>query len=238
MNRRCCKAFKKSIKYSSSYLLMTYVSLITSKSTMIHWYDFLFFIHKITLENLFICKCMDFSIYNQILGDNKNEAIQVFCYLMLILLTYLAEAIEYAKKGCIDTCGEVMIPFPLGIASNCSLNEWYMVDCNASTPYLYALDNLEVLSINLENKQSLLMSHKCLISGIIILSQVSTLVTVLLYFQNRITYSLLQGVVLLLSWKIGKWSADVQLLATMILLSMKAFFVLASIAAKQRFVMI
>lgn len=95
---------------------------------------------------------MDFSIYNQILGDNKNEAIQVFCYLMLILLTYLAEAIEYAKKGCIDTCGEVMIPFPLGIASNCSLNEWYMVDCNASTPYLYALDNLEVLSINLEEQ--------------------------------------------------------------------------------------
>ncbi|KAD7478327.1 hypothetical protein E3N88_01463 [Mikania micrantha] len=62
------------------------------------------------------------------------------------------ETSKYAKTGCNDTCGNVRIPYPLGIGAACSANEWYIVDCNHSTPHLSALNNLEVLSVNLENQ--------------------------------------------------------------------------------------
>ncbi|KAI7751110.1 hypothetical protein M8C21_020515, partial [Ambrosia artemisiifolia] len=55
-----------------------------------------------------------------------------------------------AKPGCKDTCGNVSIPYPFGIGADCSINKWYIVDCNSSTPYLPAL-NLKVLGINLKN---------------------------------------------------------------------------------------
>ncbi|KAD1982854.1 hypothetical protein E3N88_42070 [Mikania micrantha] len=64
----------------------------------------------------------------------------------------LEETSKYAKTGCNDTCGNVRIPYPLGIGAACSANEWYIVDCNHSTPHLSALNNLEVLSVNLENQ--------------------------------------------------------------------------------------
>ncbi|KAL8246562.1 hypothetical protein R6Q59_007778 [Mikania micrantha] len=66
--------------------------------------------------------------------------------------TVLEETSKYAKTGCNDTCGNVRIPYPLGIGAACSANEWYIVDCNHSTPHLSALNNLEVLSVNLENQ--------------------------------------------------------------------------------------
>lgn len=34
----------------------------------------------------------------------------------------------------------------------CELNPWYVVDCNSSTPYLPALNHLQLLSVNLENQ--------------------------------------------------------------------------------------
>ncbi|GJT04232.1 wall-associated receptor kinase-like protein 1 [Tanacetum coccineum] len=49
-------------------------------------------------------------------------------------------------------CGEVMIPYPFGIGSNCPLNEWYTVDCNSSKPYLSAFNNLEILNVSLEQQ--------------------------------------------------------------------------------------
>nr|XP_043631074.1 wall-associated receptor kinase-like 1 [Erigeron canadensis] len=73
--------------------------------------------------------------------------------IILILLTLpLTEALDYAKEGCEDTCGGVTIPFPFGIGANCSVNQWYVVDCNSSIPYLSAFNNLEVLSIDLETQ--------------------------------------------------------------------------------------
>ncbi|GKB57704.1 ribonuclease H-like domain, reverse transcriptase, RNA-dependent DNA polymerase [Tanacetum coccineum] len=59
---------------------------------------------------------------------------------------------NYAKPGCNDTCGKVRIPYPFGIGANCSVNKWYTIDCNSSTPYLSALNHLEVLGVDLENQ--------------------------------------------------------------------------------------
>ncbi|KAK1411216.1 hypothetical protein QVD17_37762 [Tagetes erecta] len=56
----------------------------------------------------------------------------------------------YVKTGCMDKCGDVRIPYPFGIGAECSINQWYIVDCNSSTPYLRAL-NVEVLGVTLKN---------------------------------------------------------------------------------------
>ncbi|KAL8246596.1 hypothetical protein R6Q59_007812 [Mikania micrantha] len=81
------------------------------------------------------------------------KQVQVFCILILILITISStEAIDYAKNGCNDTCGFLRIPYPFGIGASCSANKWYVVDCNSSTPYLSAFNNMEVLDVNLEEE--------------------------------------------------------------------------------------
>ncbi|MFS7897558.1 putative wall-associated receptor kinase, galacturonan-binding domain-containing protein [Helianthus anomalus] len=71
-------------------------------------------------------------------------------YHLLIFLSL--ETPKYAKKGCRDKCGDVMIPYPFGIGASCSINKWFNVDCNSSTPYLPALKNLEVLKVHIGNQ--------------------------------------------------------------------------------------
>ncbi|KAK1410832.1 hypothetical protein QVD17_37373 [Tagetes erecta] len=61
------------------------------------------------------------------------------------------ETPKYAKTDCNDTCGNVRIPYPFGIGANCSLNQWYHVDCISSIPYLRALNHLQVLMVDLKN---------------------------------------------------------------------------------------
>ncbi|CAH1433429.1 unnamed protein product [Lactuca virosa] len=56
------------------------------------------------------------------------------------------------EAGCKDMCGNVRIPYPFGIGTGCYINKWYAVDCNSSTPYLSAINNLELLSVNFENQ--------------------------------------------------------------------------------------
>ncbi|KAK9062327.1 hypothetical protein SSX86_019513 [Deinandra increscens subsp. villosa] len=78
---------------------------------------------------------------------------QAYHLLILLSLTATSTAIPtYSMTGCKDTCGNVMIPYPFGIGANCSVNQWYTVDCNSSTPYLPALNHLEVLGVNLDDQ--------------------------------------------------------------------------------------
>ncbi|CAH1436754.1 unnamed protein product [Lactuca virosa] len=81
------------------------------------------------------------------------KKLQVFRIVISILLsTASTEALDYAKTGCKDSCGGIEIPFPFGIGSNCSVNEWYAIDCNSSKPYLSAFHNLEVSSVSLQEQ--------------------------------------------------------------------------------------
>ncbi|PWA42252.1 wall-associated receptor kinase [Artemisia annua] len=62
------------------------------------------------------------------------------------------ELLKYAKTGCKDKCGNMTIPYPFGIGKKCSLNKWYNIDCKSSTPFISALNNLEIVGIDLENQ--------------------------------------------------------------------------------------
>ncbi|KAM0056279.1 putative wall-associated receptor kinase, galacturonan-binding domain-containing protein [Helianthus debilis subsp. tardiflorus] len=72
-------------------------------------------------------------------------------FILVILFSSTTTSIaSYSKDGCEDMCGKVRIPFPFGIGTSCSVNRWYTVDCNSSTPYLSAFNHLQVLGVNLE----------------------------------------------------------------------------------------
>ncbi|KAM0038312.1 putative wall-associated receptor kinase, galacturonan-binding domain-containing protein [Helianthus debilis subsp. tardiflorus] len=78
-------------------------------------------------------------------------------YLLLLfslLLTATPPALAiYAKTGCSDRCGNVIIPYPFGIGAGCAINSWYMVDCKNLTPYLSVLNNhLELLRVDLRDQ--------------------------------------------------------------------------------------
>ncbi|KAJ0704004.1 putative protein kinase RLK-Pelle-WAK family [Helianthus annuus] len=87
---------------------------------------------------------------------NKNmKQFQVFYILILILIAKSSAEYypdDYAKKGCNVTCGNVSIPYPFGIGATCSVNKWYVIDCNSSIPYLSAFNNMEVLGVSLEEQ--------------------------------------------------------------------------------------
>ncbi|KAL8193853.1 hypothetical protein R6Q57_026095 [Mikania cordata] len=87
-------------------------------------------------------------------------------YRLLIFLSLTSTAVsKYAKTGCNDTCGNVTIPYPFGIGADCSINPWYTVDCNSTTPYLTALDHLELLRVDLDNQTVIVSTHTPTISN-------------------------------------------------------------------------
>ncbi|GJY75603.1 wall-associated kinase family protein [Tanacetum coccineum] len=90
-------------------------------------------------------------------GTNKNMDLITH---HLVLTSDIADFPKYARTGCNDTCGNVRIPFPFGIGAKCSLNEWYNVDCDSSTPYLSSLNHLEVLDVDLGYQTVTVKMHK------------------------------------------------------------------------------
>ncbi|KAL9995444.1 putative protein kinase RLK-Pelle-WAK family [Helianthus debilis subsp. tardiflorus] len=74
-------------------------------------------------------------------------------YLLIFLSITSVSVSKFAKTGCNDTCGNnVTIPYPFGIGTDCSANQWYIVECKSSTPYLSALNHLEFLGVDLNNQ--------------------------------------------------------------------------------------
>ncbi|KAK6134164.1 hypothetical protein DH2020_032114 [Rehmannia glutinosa] len=70
----------------------------------------------------------------------------------LCLTTTLALAISISKPGCQEKCGNITIPYPFGIGSECSANSNFTVICqnstNPPTPFLSSI-NMEALNISM-----------------------------------------------------------------------------------------
>ena len=76
-------------------------------------------------------------------------------FLLLLAVAYgLAEgAPPMAKHNCPDRCGNVSIPYPFGIGSNCFMHKKYEIVCNgvaAAKAFLPSI-NMEVLEINISD---------------------------------------------------------------------------------------
>ncbi|KAG5562333.1 hypothetical protein RHGRI_005160 [Rhododendron griersonianum] len=87
----------------------------------------------------------------------EGEILEFKMFQIIFLLLWLttAESVaEYhlAKPGCQERCGNIDIPYPFGIGSNCSIADGFTVTCNHSfnppKPFIDNI-NLEVLQISL-----------------------------------------------------------------------------------------
>ncbi|KAK1566853.1 hypothetical protein Q3G72_004899 [Acer saccharum] len=80
-----------------------------------------------------------------------------------LLINVLAKiSLPISKPNCPSSCGNVSIPFPFGIGSNCYLNDSFAVDCKFDhhKPFLRSI-NLEVLNITLPDF-GILVNHPVL----------------------------------------------------------------------------
>ena len=57
----------------------------------------------------------------------------IFFLLFLVPEIATVSALIMARPNCQDTCGNISIPFPFGIRTGCSMNDWFSVDCNETT---------------------------------------------------------------------------------------------------------
>lgn len=81
-----------------------------------------------------------------------------FIFFFLVLLPLgSTSCISTQKPGCPDRCGDISIPYPFGVGSDCSLEASFNITCNTSSnphkPYLN-IDNekiLQVVDIKLDN---------------------------------------------------------------------------------------
>nr|TKS09215.1 kinase family protein [Populus alba] len=75
-----------------------------------------------------------------------------------------------AKPNCKDTCGNISIPFPFGIGTGCSMNDWFSVDCNKTTAdspsraFLSRI-NMEVLEISIRYGDPMVRVNSPIISS-------------------------------------------------------------------------
>ncbi|XP_047942302.1 wall-associated receptor kinase-like 10 isoform X2 [Salvia hispanica] len=59
--------------------------------------------------------------------------LQLIISIFLILPPSLLSAALHAKPGCLDRCGDLLIPYPFGVGPNCNLNPYFDINCDSST---------------------------------------------------------------------------------------------------------
>lgn len=73
---------------------------------------------------------------------------QLFCiFLFFFSVSPAFSTALNAKPGCPDHCGDLLVPYPFGVGSDCSLNPHFNINCNTSKAYLSIIDK-QVVEIN------------------------------------------------------------------------------------------
>ncbi|KAL2482001.1 wall-associated receptor kinase-like 8 [Forsythia ovata] len=89
-----------------------------------------------------------------------SALLQIFLFFTVLAVAVAPPpsiASESTKPGCQRRCGNLEIPCPLGIGSNCSLNPYpyFNISCNTSSnppkPYLFDIGPFEIYNYEVVN---------------------------------------------------------------------------------------
>lgn len=81
-------------------------------------------------------------------GMKVGWVIGVFSTLFFTTTTTLV-AVSLSFPSCQEKCGNITIPYPFGVDSNCSANSSFTVTCKDSTTPILSSINMEVINISL-----------------------------------------------------------------------------------------
>ena len=94
----------------------------------------------------------------------------IFFLLFLVPEIATVSALIMARSNCSESCGNISIPFPFGIGTGCSMNDWFSVDCNKTTAdspsraFLSRI-NMEVLEISIRYGNRMVRVNSPIISS-------------------------------------------------------------------------
>ncbi|KAK3405777.1 hypothetical protein EUGRSUZ_K02557 [Eucalyptus grandis] len=85
----------------------------------------------------------------------SNSVFQILLLLVSLMVPAPGATPGLTRPNCIETCGNITIPFPFGIGKECFLDDWYEIVCqqNHTVPILNKI-RLRVLHISLPNLRS------------------------------------------------------------------------------------
>ncbi|XP_057795909.1 uncharacterized protein LOC131012021 [Salvia miltiorrhiza] len=90
-------------------------------------------------------------MYSNIPIMPRLQLVSILYFILELLLPSISAAVITKLLGCEGKCGNLSIPYPFGVGSNCSLGPSFTMSCNTSTnpPKAYlSIINKEVIEIN------------------------------------------------------------------------------------------